>query len=125
MWKQLIVVFSLAALSGCATIVEGSDQNIAIDTSPQGAVCEVKRDGVTIGSTVTPGTVNISKSKDPIGVVCNKKGYRTATSGADSDFEGMTLGNILLGGVVGVAIDAGSGAMNEYPDKVVLTLQKL
>ena len=34
----------------------------------------------------------------------------------------MTSGNIIFGGLVGVAIDAGSGAMHLYPETVVVVL---
>jgi hypothetical protein len=34
----------------------------------------------------------------------------------------MTLGNILLGGVIGVVVDAASGAMMKYPESVTFTL---
>lgn len=124
MKKLLIVAMGMAALSGCATIVEGSDQSITVNTNPPGASCLLKRGGVTIAAVdPTPGSANVSKSKDPIGVQCSKDGFRTAESGLSSDFEGMTLGNILIGGVVGVAIDAGSGAMNKYPEHVSVQMR--
>jgi hypothetical protein len=34
----------------------------------------------------------------------------------------MTFGNILFGGLIGVVVDAASGAMNQYPDAVTITL---
>ena len=34
----------------------------------------------------------------------------------------MTFGNILFGGIIGVAVDASSGAMNEYPSSVTVRL---
>jgi hypothetical protein len=35
-----------------------------------------------------------------------------------SEFQAATFGNILLGGIIGVAVDAASGAMNKYPEQV-------
>lgn len=34
----------------------------------------------------------------------------------------MTFGNIIFGGIIGVAINAGSGAMHEYPESVTVVL---
>jgi hypothetical protein len=32
-----------------------------------------------------------------------------------SNFEGWTVGNLLLGGIIGLGVDAATGAINEYP----------
>jgi hypothetical protein len=34
----------------------------------------------------------------------------------------MTFGNILFGGIIGIAVDAVSGAMGRYPDAVTITM---
>ena len=39
-----------------------------------------------------------------------------------SEFQAMTLGNVLIGGVVGIVVDAASGAAGRYPNSVTLTL---
>jgi hypothetical protein len=49
-------------------------------------------------------------------VRCVKPGWQDASAVIPSNFEGWTLGNLLLGGVIGVGIDASTGAMNEYPN---------
>jgi hypothetical protein len=36
----------------------------------------------------------------------------------------MSFGNILIGGVIGAAVDAGSGAMHHYPPPIVVVLPK-
>ena len=113
----------LALLGGCATIIEGSDQSIMISTNPTAATCILERDGVTIATvSPTPGTASVTKSRDPIAVRCNKDGFDEGVSALSSDFEGMTFGNILFGGLVGVAVDAGSGAMNKYPETISVVL---
>ena len=49
----------MAFASGCATIVEGTDQTVTIMTDPTGATCRLERDGSTIGIVnATPGSVN-------------------------------------------------------------------
>ena len=34
----------------------------------------------------------------------------------------MAAGNVLLGGVIGLGVDAASGAMNKYPDLVTVAM---
>ncbi len=112
-----------AAASGCASIVEGTDQSVTVQTTPSGASCELKRDGEVIGVVnPTPGTVTVDKSKDDISVICRKDGYQDGSGAFSSDFQGMTFGNLLFGGIIGVAVDASSGAMHEYPASVTVVM---
>ena len=112
-----------AAASACASIVEGTDQSVTVQTTPSGASCELKRDGEVIGVVnPTPGTVTVDKSKNDIAVICKKEGYQDASGAFSSDFQGMTFGNILFGGLIGVAVDASSGAMHEYPASVSMAM---
>ncbi len=110
-------------LANCATVVDGTDQNVLVTSEPTGAACMLSRDGGQISAVAaTPGNVNLDKSKDPITVACAKDGHLDTTATLKSGFRGTTFGNILLGGIIGVAIDAGSGAMNEYPSSITVYL---
>ena len=110
-------------LANCATVVEGTDQNVLITTEPSGASCMLSRDGGQIAAVAaTPGNVNLDKSKDPVTVDCEKEGFLDSTGTLQAGFKGTTFGNLLLGGIVGVAIDAGSGAMHEYPSSITVYL---
>src|SRR4051812_10109461 len=109
--------------SGCASIVEGTDQSVTVQTSPSGASCELKRDGTVIGVVnPTPGTITVDKSKNDIAVICKKDGYQDGSGAFSSEFQGMTFGNLLFGGIIGVAVDASSGAMHEYPASVTVVM---
>ncbi len=70
----------------------------------------------------TPGIIEVSKSKHELTLTCEKRGYQTAVHVIPSDVEAMTIGNVLLGGVIGLAIDAGTGALNKYDANVTVTL---
>ena len=109
-----IAAFGIA-LSGCASIIKGTTQQIAITTPPtDGANCVLssKRGSWTV---VSPGVAKVDKSKEDIQVRCTKTGWKDATATIPSSFEGWTLGNLLIGGVIGVGVDASTGAINEYP----------
>lgn len=104
------------ALSGCATVIKGSSQSIAISTPPViGASCVLssKEGNWTVTS---PGVVKVEKSKEDIQARCTKPGYQDGIATIPSDFQGWTLGNLLIpGGLIGFGVDAATGAMNDYP----------
>ncbi|MBS0273569.1 MAG: energy transducer TonB [Proteobacteria bacterium] len=103
------------SLSGCASVIKGSSQAIAIATPPTtGANCVLtSKEGSW--PVVTPGVVKVERSKEDIVIHCTKAGWQDATQTIPSNFEGWTVGNLLIGGVIGVGIDAATGAINEYP----------
>jgi len=103
------------SLSGCASVIKGSSQTIAIATPPtSGANCVLtSKEGSW--PVVTPGVVKVERSKEDIIIRCTKPGWQDAMDTIPSNFEGWTVGNLLIGGVIGVGIDAATGAINEYP----------
>ncbi|GEM_PF-812861 len=103
------------SLSGCASVIKGSSQTIAIATPPtSGASCVLtSKEGNW--PVVTPGVVKVERSKEDIVIRCTKPGWQDAMQTIPSNFEGWTVGNLLIGGVIGVGIDAATGAINEYP----------
>ena len=113
----------IVLLSACATIVNGSSQTITVSTAPPGATCTVDRMGARIGAIAqTPGSVRLDKSKNDLSVTCSKPGYQTATVVKAPSFGGATFGNLIAGGIVGVVVDAASGANYEYPGDIRLDL---
>ncbi len=55
---------------------------------------------------------------------CEKEGYRTGEAAVESDIAAMTFGNIILGGGIGVVIDAASGASNKYDPASHIVLEQ-
>jgi hypothetical protein len=70
----------------------------------------------------TPGKVSVSRSKEDVVLSCTLDGYEQSNEVLAASFTGATVGNLLLGGLVGVAIDAASGANNKYPERVMVIL---
>ncbi|NOT42949.1 MAG: hypothetical protein HOP13_20920 [Alphaproteobacteria bacterium] len=122
--SKLLLVASLG-LGGCATVVKGTKQDVAISTDPPGASCMVSRNGAEVAMIAqTPGIVQVSRDRAALVVSCTKapEFAAPATQTVDSKFNGATLGNILLGGVVGVVVDASTGANYSYPEQVAVSL---
>ncbi|MGH6720136.1 MAG: hypothetical protein ACREER_12525 [Alphaproteobacteria bacterium] len=118
-----VAVSGASQLGACATILEGTDQSVTVVTEPPGATCTLMRGGKTIGMVnPTPGSVVLDKSQDNVRVLCTKEDHEDGGATLASSFQGMTFGNLVFGGLIGVAIDAGSGAMHEYPANVTVIL---
>lgn len=105
----------LALLFGCATITKGTTQAVAIATpGAPGATCTLTSGGIGTKVITTPATIVLDKSQDNISVVCKKECFQDGVGIIASNTESMAAGNVLVGGVVGLGVDAVSGAMNRY-----------
>ncbi|MBV9758748.1 MAG: hypothetical protein JO047_17020 [Alphaproteobacteria bacterium] len=121
----LALVAAAVALSGCASVIKGSGQSIAITTPPTtGAACTLTN-GRGTWSLTSPGAVKVEKSKNDMQVRCSKPGWQDAGATIPSNFAGWTVGNLILGGIVGVGVDAATGAINEYPHSFQVPMAQL
>jgi len=122
MFIRSFLVIVLVALSGCASITGSKTQPISVTAvceaeQLQGASCTATNDkGVYYVS--TPGTVMVSKSSADLSVTCTKDKASSNPAIIKSSSNANIWGNILLGGPIGAAIDAGSGAGFDYPPSV-------
>lgn len=120
-----IVLASLSAVAvisnlGCATIVTGGgpEQKIEVRSTPLGAKVFVDNDY----KGVTPCAVPVTR-KDPHTVRAELEGYAPQNKLVESGINGWVFGNILLGGIIGIVVDAASGATNSpNPTKLDFTL---
>lgn len=118
-----LALLAVALLSGCATLTTSSSQTVTMTTEPAGAACTFKREGLVIGVVnPTPGSLSVSKSHTAIDVSCTKEGFVDATGSVGSKFQAMTFGNILFGGIIGIVVDAASGATAEYEPTITIRL---
>lgn len=121
--KVLCALSTVASLAACSSIIEGTSQEILVNTNPSGADCNLMREGNSIAHvSPTPGAATVKKTKYDITIKCNMKGYHEATYFNKSDVAGATVGNVILGGGIGWAIDSASGADNKYTSPVNVTL---
>lgn len=124
--RILVLLACALPLGACSSIIEGTSQEIFVNTNPTGAACDLIREGRPIGRIVrTPQAVTIKKTKHDLTIECQLAGYQKATYHNKSDAAGATFGNIVLGGGIGWAIDSASGADNKYTSPVNITLVPL
>lgn len=113
------------AVAGCATITKGTTQTISINTpGAAGASCTLTASGSN-KVVITPAVLTVEKSQQSIAVRCTKECFQDGAAVVASFTEGMTAGNILLGGVIGLGVDAASGAMNHYADETLVVMTSI
>ena len=123
MLRTFAVLATALLLAACATIVKGTTQLIGVDTpGVPGATCTIQGANGPL-TVVTPGQVTVSKSSNALPLECVKPCYVKNVSYITPSAEIMAAGNVIFGGVVGLGVDAASGAMNHYPDLVTVTMQ--
>jgi hypothetical protein len=113
-------------LSACASIVTGENQSLSVETMDQakpviGASCKLVNDKGTWFVT-TPGTVTVHRAYGDLNVRCDKENLLPGIAVVKSSTKGMAFGNILLGGIIGGAIDAGTGAAYDYPSLITVEM---
>ena len=125
MKKTLFISFALS-LAGCASIVSGDNQPVSITALYEGkqvagATCTISNDEGTWYVT-TPGSVTLARSGEALTVVCEKEGYDAGMATVESSTKAMAFGNILFGGIIGAAVDAGTGAAFDYPSSMTILM---
>lgn len=125
--KLAVLTGAACLLGGCATVTTSPSQDVTVLTVPAGASCDLLRGGtLPVGTIVpTPGALRIGKSAKPTFIRCRLAEHADAEGVLEPSFQPLTLGNLLIGGLVGILVDIGTGAAARYPDAVTLILPRL
>ena len=67
----------------------------------------------------------IDKSKFALSVICTRDGYYPNFGALKPNFQPMTLGNILLGGIVGIVVDTATGADRKYDASIKVDMRRI
>src|SRR5919199_1502954 len=123
--KAIVLLGAAICLSSCATVVRGTHEKLRVVSTPSGA--DVKLSSGETG--VTPATF-VKNRRDNFQVIVSKPGYDIVTVNVESRASGggvaATAANAVTGGVIGAAVDAGTGAWNSlYPNPVSVQLTPL
>jgi CxxC motif-containing protein len=126
MMKKTLSLLMILCLTGCASVVNHTTQQIPVDTDPSGANVfvdcgDVKNDP----KLVTPAVVTVQRKADHCSISFEKPGYRPAEVTLAKSMSGWYLGNIVLGGFIGLIVDASNGAMyKRTPSEVKVSLAR-
>ncbi|MBM3977738.1 MAG: PEGA domain-containing protein [Planctomycetes bacterium] len=118
--QGVVAITALLAVSSCASIVTGSEDRVKINSVPMGAHYETN----TGHKGTTPAEIVVA-DKTTLQIRCTMEGYQDASASLPPRMSGWFLGNILLGGIVGIVIDLVSGNYQTHDDEVVITLMKI
>jgi hypothetical protein len=126
--RCLGVLALCAVMGGCASITRGTTENISIASTPSGAEATIT--GLEVPTAcVTPCAI-VAKRNADIAVTFQKEGYEPQTVQLTTEVPATGAagfaGNIIAGGLVGMGVDAVTGAATDHkPNPVVVTLQPL
>lgn len=134
--RAIGLVALCAMLGGCASATRGWHEQITLASTPSGATATM--DGLMgtsadqptkSASCTTPCSIQVNRN-DNLTVKFEKEGFEPQVVALSKEVAGTGAagfaGNILLGGLVGMAVDAASGAsMDHKPNPVTVTLQPI
>jgi hypothetical protein len=124
MLRGSVLVVSLC-MGGCVTIMKGSGTQIPLVSSPSGASVTLvgSKDGQIV-RTETPAQVYLRHGQDYTATF-EKGGFETTKSLIESTYSGWFFpGNLILGGIIGIIIDAAGGRVSTLSsDPVHVTLR--
>lgn len=124
--RVLCVAVLCTALGGCASVSRGTTETISIASTPAGAEATVT--GLEAPTTCTTPCAVVAKRSADITVSFAKEGYEPQIVPLTKDISANGgagfAGNLLLGGVVGMGVDAVTGAaLDHKPNPVIVTMQ--
>ncbi len=116
-----LLLISCLAMSACASISDGSRQIIKVHAmngyKEIKAHCLASNGREPIKIAETPEFIGVDKSREPLIIDCQSHdGKLNGHKVLESDTSAKTFANILAGGIIGAAIDQGTGAAYKYPD---------
>ena len=125
--KKLVLLGLVASLGlgGCATITRTEHDAWTVKTTPGSAAVKTSNG---FACDATPCTFRMER-KAEFDVTITKPGYKTWSGHVIHKVSGGggagMAGNVLVGGLIGVAVDANSGAMFDLvPNPLEVTLEK-
>src|SRR5438046_104315 len=118
-----LLFLPLLLFTSCATITRGVHDKLSVTSDPSGADVRLS----TGEHGVTPVKFVKERKTEPFSVTVSKPGYAPQTVKIESKFGGTgggaMAGNLLLGGAIGMGVDAGTGAYKSlYPNPVSVKL---
>ena len=111
MYSKLMMLGLVALTAGCATITRGTNDALVVNSTPGGAQVKLS-DGQTCDG--TPCTFKVPRKSELNVLVqknrCQPQQIRVTNRVAGGGGAAMA-GNVLVGGLIGAAVDSSSGAM--------------
>lgn len=122
-----LLIFIVFLLTGCASITGDQTQAITVLAVCAGSAAPVKAECVLENNSdrkiiTSPGTVAIARSFSDLIIQCNYANSKVGRVILSSKTDEKILGNLVAGGIIGAAIDVGTGAASNYPSRVTVLM---
>lgn len=123
---RILSLFAAMALASCASITRGVDNDVSIQYAPADAEVTTS---LNHKCNTSPCTVNVPRKKS-FQVIAKRDGYATEIVDVRTRVSGSGAagfaGNIVAGGVIGMGVDAATGAtLEHYPNPVIIKMKPL
>lgn len=116
---SLCLAFAFATV-GCGTILNGTRQTVAIQSTPAGATVTTVPAGET---STTPGSITLERKNNYV-LTFTADGYEPAEAHLRREMSAVFLVLDILAGVIGVVVDAVTGGWYQLePETVSVTLR--
>lgn len=116
---SLSLAFAFAT-TGCGTLMNGTRQTVAIQSTPAGASVTT---APASGTSTTPGTIVLERKHNYV-LTFTADGYEPAEAHLRREMQTLTLVLDILAGAVGVVVDAVTGGWYQLePETISVTLR--
>jgi hypothetical protein len=117
---SIVALASLLGATGCASTLHGTTQKIGISSTPPGATALVLPEGTTL---TTPATIELQR-KLVHTVLIELANYCPQRIYVDRIVSDALMGNVAVGGVIGLTVDMANGAaFYLVPERIDVELQ--
>ena len=122
----IATALAMVSLTGCASIVNGQNQSLSVETRTagnpvSGANCTLTNNK-GVWYVTTPGTTTVNRSYEDLAVRCEKVSMEPGLASIKSTPKGMAFGNIIFGGIIGAGVDMSTGAAYDYPSLITVAM---
>ncbi len=126
MFRFVLIALMGLSLSACATVVRGTSEDWVAESEPSGARVETTN-GYSCPS--TPCAIDMPRRSTFVATF-SKDGYESVEVHVSNEIAGRgaagLAGNVLIGGVIGIGVDAVSGAaLDLTPNPARVTMREL
>jgi hypothetical protein len=115
--KVLVFAATLVLLTGCATVLDSDVQAIRVIATCNGksvpAQCSLENNQ-GLWEVNAPGSVNVQKDSSALRVRCQSPFFKGGATQLNPGLNSLLAGNALIGGFVGVGVDAMTGKGFSY-----------
>lgn len=128
--KLCAVTLPLALSVGCASLTTSNENQVRVETVDESGAdvadvnCAMLRGSVR-SEFKTPAVIALTKGSQQVMIDCTKAGMADGKAVLTSRVGAATFGNILAGGLIGIAVDQATGKAYNYPDWIKIVMGKL